>query len=212
MEGTSASYYRIFDSVLTGKKYPIRTIIAPGSQALASTRGTKRMIEALKKLDFFVILDTTRTADMPYADMVMPISTMYEIDHPFEEPSGNWIMARNKVIEPIGETKSDYEFWLDLGNKMGYGEDWWNGDIRKHMDWRMEPLGMTYEELRSQLSERAHIRSRCPPAYRAICQALFRQKHAHRQRTVPARGKGRALQHAVRKSRTYSYAGLARVA
>ena len=44
---------------------------------------------------------------------------------------------------------------------MGYGEDWWNGDIKKHMDWRMEPLGMTYEELRSQLSQRANIRSRC---------------------------------------------------
>ena len=116
LEGTSASYYRILDSVLTGKKDTIRTVIAPGSQALARTRGTKRGIEALKDLDFFVILDTTRTADMPYADIVMPISTMYEVDHPFET-SGNWIMARNKVIEPIGESKSDYEFWLDLGNK-----------------------------------------------------------------------------------------------
>ena len=148
-EGTSASYYRIFDSVLTGKKYPIRTIIAPGTQALASTRGTKRIIEALKKLDFYVVLDTIRTSDMPYADVVIPISTMYEADHPFET-SGNWIMARNKVIEPLGETKSDYEFWLDLGNRMGYGSDWWNGDIKKHMDWRMEPLGMSYEELRTQ--------------------------------------------------------------
>ena len=163
LEGTSASYYRILDSVLTGKKYTIRTIIAPGSQALASTRGTKRMIEALKKLDFFVILDTTRTADMSYADIVMPISTMYEVDHPFET-SGNWIMARNKVIEPIGESKSDYEFWLDLGNKMGYGEDWWNGDIKKHMDWRMEPLGMTYEELRSQYPK-GRTYEAAPPSY-----------------------------------------------
>ena len=150
-EGTSCSYYRLFDSVLTGKKYPIRTIIAPGSQALASTRGTKRIRQALEKLDFYVVLDTTRTADMPYADVVIPISTTYETDHPFETNfpgPNNWIMARNKVIDPIGETKSDYEFWLDLGKAMGYGADWWDGDIKKHMDWRMEPLGMTYEELR----------------------------------------------------------------
>ena len=161
MEGTSASYYRLFDSVLTGEKYPIRTIIAPGSQALASTRGTKRIVEALKKLEFFVILDTTRTADMPYADIVIPISTMYETDHPFET-AGAWIMARNKVIEPIGESKSDYEFWLDLGNKMGYGADWWNGDIKKHMDWRMEPLGMTYEELRTQYPKGRTYESNSP--------------------------------------------------
>ena len=163
VEGTSSSLYRLFDSVLTGQKYPIRTIIAPGSQAIASTRGTKRIIEALKKLEFFVILDTTRTSDMPFADVVIPVSTMYESDHPFEV-SGNWIMARNKVIAPIGETKSDYEFWLDLGTRMGYGADWWNGDIRKHLDWRMEPLGMTYEELRTRYPKGRQYESN-PPAY-----------------------------------------------
>ena len=163
IEGTSSSLYRLFDSVLTGKKYPIRAIIAPGSQAVASTRGTKRIIEALKKLEFFVILDVTRTSDMPYADVVIPVSTMYETDHPFEV-AGNWIMARNKVIDPIGDTKSDYEFWLDLGKEMGYGADWWDGDIRKHMDWRLEPLGMTYEELRVK-NPKGREYEAIPPAY-----------------------------------------------
>jgi anaerobic selenocysteine-containing dehydrogenase len=148
-EGTSCGLYNVFDSVLTGNKYPIRAVIAPGSQAIASTRGTKRIMEAMEKLDFFVILDLMRTSDMPWADVVMPVATGYESDHPFET-SGSWIMARNQVIERLGEYKSDYEFWLDLGTAMGYGEDWWNGDIQAHMDWRMEPLEMTYEELRTQ--------------------------------------------------------------
>ena len=148
-EGTSCSLYRLWNSVLGGEKFPVHAIIAPGSQSIASTRGTKRIQEALKKLEFFVILDVARTSDMDYADVVVPVCTMYETDHPFET-SGNWIMARNKVIEPLGEYKSDYEFWLDLGTKMGYGADWWNGDIKKHMDWRMEPLEMTYEELRTK--------------------------------------------------------------
>jgi len=163
VEGTSSSLYRLFDSVLTGQKYPIKAIIAPGSQAIASTRGTKRILEALKKLEFFVILDVARTSDMAYADVVIPISTMYETDHPFET-SGAWIMARNKVVEPLGETKSDYEFWLDLGTKMGYGADWWNGDIKKHMDWRMEPLGMTYEELRTKYPKGRTYETN-PPTY-----------------------------------------------
>jgi anaerobic selenocysteine-containing dehydrogenase len=148
-EGTSCSLYRAFNSVLGGEKYPIRAIIAPGSQAVASTRGTKRILEALKKLEFFVVVDVARTSDLPFADVVIPISTGYECDHPFET-SGPWIMARNKLIETLGETKSDYEFWLDLGTAMGYGKDWWNGDIKAHMDWRMEPLEMTYEDLRTK--------------------------------------------------------------
>jgi anaerobic selenocysteine-containing dehydrogenase len=148
-EGTSCSLYRAFNSVLGGEKYPIRAIIAPGSQALASTRGTKRILEAMQKLEFFVVLDLMRTSDMPWADVVVPVSTGYENDHPFET-SGPWIMARTQVIERLGEYKSDYEFWLDLGTAMGYGEDWWNGDIKAHMDWRMEPLEMTYEQLRTE--------------------------------------------------------------
>jgi len=148
IEGTSSAYYRIFDSVLTEKPYPIRTIIAPGTQPAVSTRGPKRIVEALKKLDFFVVIDVMRTAEMDYADIVVPVATPYETDHPFEF-TRNWIMARNKVIEPIGEYKSIYEFWLDLGVKMGYGKDFWNGSMEACMNDQLEPLGMTIDELRA---------------------------------------------------------------
>ena len=147
IEGTSSAYYRIFDSVRTGKPYPVRTIIAPGTQPAVSTRGVKNVLEALKKLDFYVVVDVARTADMDYADVVIPVATMYEVDHPFEA-GNNWIMARNKVIEPLGDYKSDYEFWIDLGVKMGYGRDLWNGSIRACMDELLEPLKLTLDELR----------------------------------------------------------------
>ncbi len=147
VEGTSSAYYRIFDSVLTGKPYPVRTIIAPGTQPTVSTRGTKRVLEALKKLDFFVVVDVARTAEMNYADIVMPVATPYETDHPFEF-TPNWIMARNKVIEPLGGCRSMYQFWLDLGVRMGYGDDFWNGSMEACMNEQLEPLGMTIDDLR----------------------------------------------------------------
>jgi anaerobic selenocysteine-containing dehydrogenase len=152
IEGTSSAYYRCLDSVLTGKPYPIRTIIAPGTQPTVITRGTKRIVEALKKLEFFVVIDVMQTSSMPWADVVIPVATMYECDHPFEVPMmgvGNWIMARNKVIEPLGDYKSDYEFWLDLAVKMGYGEDFWHGNIEECMNYQLENFGMTMEELRA---------------------------------------------------------------
>jgi anaerobic selenocysteine-containing dehydrogenase len=147
IEGTTSAYYRLFESVLTEKPYPIRTIIAPGSQPTVSTRGSKNVMEALKKVDFFVVIDVMRTAEMDYADIVIPVATMYECDHPFEARDG-WIMARNRVIEPLGDYKSDYEFWLDLGVKMGYGADFWDGDIEACMNDQLEPFEMTMEELR----------------------------------------------------------------
>lgn len=147
IEGTSSAYYRIIESVLTEKPYPVRTIIAPGTQPAVSTRGTRNVLKALEKLDFYVVIDVMQTADMQYADIVIPVATMYETDHPFEFGS-NWIMARRKVIEPLGDYKSDYEFWIDLAVRMGYEEDFWNGGIGACMDALLEPLNLTMEELR----------------------------------------------------------------
>ena len=140
----------MIESVLTGKPYPIRAIIAPGTQPTVSTRNPKGVIiEALKKVDFFAVLDVMRTAEMNYADVVVPVATMYEVDHPFEA-FGNWVMARNKVIEPLGDYKSDYEFWLELASKMGYGKDYWNGSLKECMNDQLTPLGITIDELRTK--------------------------------------------------------------
>jgi anaerobic selenocysteine-containing dehydrogenase len=148
-EGTSSAYYRIWESVLTGQPYPVRSIIAPGTQASVSTRGTRNVLDAMKKLDFYVVVDVTETADMAFADIVIPVATMYETDHPFETGEG-WILARNKVIEPLGDYKSDYEFWIDLGVRMGYGKDFWNGSITECMNEQLSPYGVTLEELRAK--------------------------------------------------------------
>lgn len=145
-EGYSSAYYPVLESILTEKPYPVRTVIAPGTQPTVSNRGPKRVVEALKKLDFYVVLDVTRTADMAYADIVLPTTTPYESNHPFEA-LGPFVMARSKVVEPLGEYKSIYEFFLELGVKLGYGANFWDGDIIRSMDDQLEGYGITYEEL-----------------------------------------------------------------
>lgn len=148
LEGLTSAYYRIFDSVLTKKPYPIRTIIAPGTQPLLSTRGTRRVLEAIKKVDFFVTIDVTEPAEYRYADLVLPTTTPYEADHPFEL-QGNRLMARTRVVEPLGDYKSIFEFFLDLGVAMGYGADFWNGSIEAFENERLEPFQMTIDQLRA---------------------------------------------------------------
>ena len=55
---------------------------------------------------------------MDYADIVLPTTTPYEAGDPFETRAG-WIMARQKVIEPLGDYKSIFDFFLELGVKNG---------------------------------------------------------------------------------------------
>jgi anaerobic selenocysteine-containing dehydrogenase len=165
-EGTTSAYYTVLDSVLTGKPYAIRTVIAPGTQPIVSTRGSKRVEEALKKLDFYVVADVTRTADMDYADVIIPLATPYEIDHPFEVTmDGSWLIARNKVIEPLGDYKSMFEFILDLAVEMGYGKDFWNGSMVDCMNDLLEPLSMTIDDLREYPTGIKAGRCQVPPSF-----------------------------------------------
>jgi len=117
------------------------------------------VIEALKKLEFYVVVDVARTADMDYADIVIPVASMYEIDHPFESGEG-WIMARNKVIEPLGKYKSDYEFWIDLGVRMGYGKDFWHGSIDECMKEQLAPFKTDHGRVALSSDGRRHWQKR----------------------------------------------------
>lgn len=146
-EGPSSAYYRTIESVLTGKPYPIRALIAPGTQPSVSNRGSKNVIEALKAVDFFVVADVMRTAELPYADVVVPVTTPYESNHPFGMQS-NMLIPHNRVVEPLGDYKSTFEFFLDLAVAMGYGDDFWHGDVDEMENYRLEPLGITVDELR----------------------------------------------------------------
>ena len=148
LEGPSSAYYKTIESILTEKPYPIRTLIAPGTQPTVSNRGTVNVLEALKKVDFFVVVDVMKTAEMDYADIVIPTTTPYEANHPFAL-QGNRLIPHNQVVEPLGDYKSTIQFFLDLATAMGYGDDFWHGDVDQFENARLEPYGITIDTLRA---------------------------------------------------------------
>jgi anaerobic selenocysteine-containing dehydrogenase len=172
MEGLSSAYFRIFDSILTEKPYPIRSVIAPGTQPSVSTRGSKRVVKALEKLDFYVVVDVARTADMKWADIVLPVATTYEWNGIFDGRV-NWLMAYRPVIEPLGQYKSTHEFFLDLGVAMGYGEDFWQGNLADAVNDMLTPFDVTIDELGKKPTGIAY-----PPISRTYenYEAFFRRK------------------------------------
>jgi anaerobic selenocysteine-containing dehydrogenase len=75
----------------------------------------------------------------------------------------------------LGPRKSIFEFFLDLGNAMGYGDDFWNGDIDAAMDDQLEPLGMDMAKLRQQPTGVAYPPG--PPVYEKY-ETVFNRKSA----------------------------------
>ena len=60
------------------------------------------------------------TADAAYADVILPATTMFEIDSYMVY--GPIFRLREKMIEPVGEARNDYLIMAELANRLGYGE------------------------------------------------------------------------------------------
>lgn len=149
--GPSSAYYKALMSILTEKPYPLRVLNASCSNPLSATRNPRKVAEALKKLDFMFAMDIFHAPHVDYADIVLPACTSYEQGDFFgvrPTPDGLRVAPYNQVVEPLGETRSDWRFYLDLAARMGYGEHFWQGDMDAFMDEMLAKHGVTVEQLR----------------------------------------------------------------
>ncbi|MFQ5558012.1 MAG: aminotransferase class V-fold PLP-dependent enzyme, partial [Acidimicrobiales bacterium] len=106
-------------SVLDGDPYRIRSLIIHGASLLTSWPETPLWRKALSELEFVVTIDRTLTADAAYADIVLPATTMFEIDSYMVY--GPIFRLRHKLIEPVGEARNDYVIMAELAARLGYG-------------------------------------------------------------------------------------------
>ncbi len=109
----------LVSSVLEGDPYRIRGLIIHGASLLTSWPQTRLWRETLSKLDFVVCIDRQLTADAAYADVVLPATTMFEIDSYMVY--GPIFRLREKLVEPVGEARNDYLIMAELARRLGYG-------------------------------------------------------------------------------------------
>ena len=151
--GPTTAYYKGLLSILTEEPYPLRCVFAQSSNPLTATRQPKTIIEALKKLELYVVMDTEWNSSCDYADYVLPACVNYESDEQFatkNSKDGTWIGINQKIQEPLGESMSDWDFYCKLADAMGYGDDFWHGDFDECLREQLDGSGFTLEELREK--------------------------------------------------------------
>ena len=107
------------EAVLEGKPYTVRSLIIQGSSLITSWPRPELWRRTFQGLDLLVCIDRQLTADMAYADIVLPASTMYEIRSYMTY--GPVFRIREKVIEPLGEARNDFLIMAGLAARLGYG-------------------------------------------------------------------------------------------
>jgi anaerobic selenocysteine-containing dehydrogenase len=105
--------------ILESKAPPIKMLWIDGSNPVISCPHSNKVVEALKSLEFLVVVDLFMTDTAELADIFLPTTTFLEDEDIVVSWGHNWIGPVNKVIEPLGETKSDLTIVQELSGRLG---------------------------------------------------------------------------------------------
>ena len=98
----------------------IKGIFWQGSDWLNQLTNINKDIEAIKKLELVVCMDSTITPSGLWADVLFPVATHFERhDSALPWYKGHYYIHRPKVIEPMGESKSDFQILTELAYRIG---------------------------------------------------------------------------------------------
>ena len=117
------------------------------------------VVEALKKIEFIVVADIAMTETALYADVLLPVAHWFEVtDMHTNCHTHPYFVWQEKAIEPQFESKSDFEIFKLLADKMGYGSFF---DFNEEEFIAMglnndgaKALGLTVENLKEQRAVR----------------------------------------------------------
>ena len=130
----------------SGKPYPLKAFIGFGAN-YRMWPGSDFFKESLLKLDFLVNTDIFFTDTCEFMDLVLPATTSFERSE-LKHWNSKYLMLTSPVINPVGESRSDFDILCGIANHLGLGELFWNGNLDKAIDELMAPSGYTAAELR----------------------------------------------------------------
>lgn len=99
---------------------PIHLFFYNGNPVAVSPN-VNQVIENLKRDDLYVVgFDMIMTDSMEYCDLVLPASTQFETDDIIGDYHGWFLQICEKVIEPVGESMPNWDFFAEWGRRMGF--------------------------------------------------------------------------------------------
>lgn len=134
---------------------PIRACIHYNSNLMVTAPNTNLIKKRILDNDFFlVVIDPYETDTCDYADYVLPGVTFMESEDIQNDQISGYVCYNAQSVKPLGEAKTNLEFFNALAKAMGYTEECFNWDsetvCRRFLDTKFaKDQNITYEKLKS---------------------------------------------------------------
>ena len=141
----------MIEAILAGS---LKGLYIKGEDTITSDSNANYVGEALRKLDFLIVQDINFSETAKYADLVLPAATSLEKDGTFTSTERR-IQRIYKALEPLGESKADWQIIQLIANKMGAKWDYKHPSEIMEEIAKLTPLfaGVSYERLEGYKSQ-----------------------------------------------------------
>lgn len=142
----------LIEPMISGKPYPIKGLVAYGTNILHTLPNPARTREAIKNLDFFLAVDVLPQDHVAWADVVFPEATYLER---YDElwtcaHKTPYVALREPAVEPLGQTKPAWWMVRELGIRLGLESYFGWKTAEEYLNTRLSSLGLSVQKLREQ--------------------------------------------------------------
>lgn len=129
---------RFATSILESKPYKLRAIFMEGNPIVDSANSS-RVRQAYEQLEFLVYPGLFMEEPAYYADYVLPVPSVLEMDTIYMRRDDRAIRWCNQAVPPVGESRPDIWIWIELARKMAaldkkHPPEYWTGNLRE--EWK----------------------------------------------------------------------------
>jgi len=133
-------------AILEGIPYPLRGLVISGASIITAWPDPELWSRSFQALDLLVVVNRFPTADSAFADLILPATTMFEIESYVLHD--DLLILRKRIIPPLGEARNDYLIFAELARRLGYGDRWPQTETRM-IEQALIGTGVSLEELSS---------------------------------------------------------------
>jgi anaerobic selenocysteine-containing dehydrogenase len=141
----------LWKTMLSSKPYPVKGMYVHGTNLAVCVADSKQVMDALRSLDFLVVVDIMMTPTAHVADILLPATSWLEMDEVacHAQASYNAIQIGQAVVR-CGEVRSNYSIMNDLARRLGLENMFPPESDEPFFDFMLGKTGLTWKTLKEK--------------------------------------------------------------